>query len=163
MAAHQAPMSLGFSRQEHWSGLPFPSPMHESEKWKWSRSVVSDPQRLPQVPIKTHYRFNSLNNRYLLLKAPVTRMSTVKKPQTPFLIRVLLDYRHLPSHCILTSQEIKQSLVSVSSSYSNSNFIMRAPSSWSHLNHLYPEVSLPNIITIRVKALRDEFWRHANI
>ena len=28
---HQAPPSLGFSRQEHWSGLPFPSPMHESE------------------------------------------------------------------------------------------------------------------------------------
>ena len=26
-AAHQAPLSLGFSRQEHWSGLPFPSPM----------------------------------------------------------------------------------------------------------------------------------------
>ena len=32
MAAQQAPLSLGFSRQEHWSGLPFPSPMHESEK-----------------------------------------------------------------------------------------------------------------------------------
>ena len=31
-AAHQAPPFLGFSRQEHWSGLPFPSPMHESEK-----------------------------------------------------------------------------------------------------------------------------------
>ena len=30
-AAHQAPLSLGFSRQEHGSGLPFPSPMHESE------------------------------------------------------------------------------------------------------------------------------------
>ena len=42
MAAHQAPPSLGFSRQEHWSGLPFPSPMQESEKWKWSRSVVSE-------------------------------------------------------------------------------------------------------------------------
>ena len=26
MAAHQAASSLGFSRQEHWSGLPFPSP-----------------------------------------------------------------------------------------------------------------------------------------
>ena len=25
---------LGFSRQEHWSGLPFPSPIHESEKGK---------------------------------------------------------------------------------------------------------------------------------
>ena len=31
-AAHQAPPSLGFSRQEHWSGLPFLYPMHESEK-----------------------------------------------------------------------------------------------------------------------------------
>ena len=31
-AAHQAPLSLGFSRQEYWSGLPVPSPMHESEK-----------------------------------------------------------------------------------------------------------------------------------
>ena len=55
-AAHQAPLSLGFSRQEHWSGLPLPSPMHETEKWKWSRSVVSDsvrpqrrqPTRLPR-------------------------------------------------------------------------------------------------------------------
>ena len=37
--------SLGFSRQEHRSGLPFPSPMHESEKWKWSRSVMSDSSR----------------------------------------------------------------------------------------------------------------------
>ena len=31
-AAHQVPPSLEFSRQEHWSGLPFPSLMHESEK-----------------------------------------------------------------------------------------------------------------------------------
>ena len=44
-AAHQAPPSLGFSRQEHWSGLPLPSPKQESEKWKWSRSVVSDSSR----------------------------------------------------------------------------------------------------------------------
>ena len=26
-AAHQAPPSMGFSRQEYWSGLPFPSPL----------------------------------------------------------------------------------------------------------------------------------------
>ena len=31
MAARQAQPSLGFSRQEHWSGLPFTSPIHESE------------------------------------------------------------------------------------------------------------------------------------
>ena len=31
-AAYQPSLSMGFSRQEHWSGLPFPSPMHESGK-----------------------------------------------------------------------------------------------------------------------------------
>ena len=31
-AAHQSPPSLGFSRHEHWSELPFPSTVHESEK-----------------------------------------------------------------------------------------------------------------------------------
>ena len=27
-AAHQAPPSMGFSRQEYWSGMPLPSPFH---------------------------------------------------------------------------------------------------------------------------------------
>ena len=30
-AAHQAPPSLGSSRQEYWSGLPFPSTMHPGD------------------------------------------------------------------------------------------------------------------------------------
>ena len=30
-AAHQAPPSMGVSRQEYWSGLPFPSPTRERE------------------------------------------------------------------------------------------------------------------------------------
>ena len=41
-AAHQAPPSLGFSRQEHWSGLPFPSLMRESEVTQ-SCLTLSDP------------------------------------------------------------------------------------------------------------------------
>ena len=39
MEANQAPPSLGFSRQEYWSGLPFPSPMHEMK----SESEVAQP------------------------------------------------------------------------------------------------------------------------
>ena len=31
IVARQPPLSMGFSRQERWSGLPLPSPMHESE------------------------------------------------------------------------------------------------------------------------------------
>ena len=43
-AAHQAPPSLGFSRQEYWNGLPFPSPMHESEsEVTESCPTLSDP------------------------------------------------------------------------------------------------------------------------
>ena len=41
-AAHQAAPSLGFSREEHWSGLPFPSPMRESEVAQ-SCPTLSDP------------------------------------------------------------------------------------------------------------------------
>ena len=43
-AAHQVPPSLGFSRQEHWSGLPFPSlhikkqRHHFTNKGPWSES-----------------------------------------------------------------------------------------------------------------------------
>ena len=37
MAAHQAPLFLGFSRQEYWSGLPFPSPMHACMLSRFSR------------------------------------------------------------------------------------------------------------------------------
>ena len=44
-AAYQGPPSMGFSRQGCWSGLPLPSPMGESEKGKWSCSVVSDSPR----------------------------------------------------------------------------------------------------------------------
>ena len=35
-SAYQAPPSMGFSRQEYWSRLPFPSP------WKWIRSGNKD-------------------------------------------------------------------------------------------------------------------------
>ena len=44
-AANQAPPSLRVSMQEYWSGLPLPSPMNESEKWKWSCPVMSDSSR----------------------------------------------------------------------------------------------------------------------
>ena len=39
-AAYQASLSMGFSRQEHWSGLPFPSPpLSHSELQTWKSSL----------------------------------------------------------------------------------------------------------------------------
>jgi len=41
MAAHQAPPSLGFSRQEHWSGVPLPSPYEPLEKTKKKKLEIA--------------------------------------------------------------------------------------------------------------------------
>ena len=40
--AHQAPLSMGFSRQEYWSGLPFPPPLEKYFKWTvcWGFSAI---------------------------------------------------------------------------------------------------------------------------
>ena len=42
--AHQAPLSMRFSRQEYWSGLPFPSPgdLHDSGIKPWSLALQAD-------------------------------------------------------------------------------------------------------------------------
>ena len=40
-AAHQAPLSLGFSRQEFWSGLPFPS-LHPSDSFSEGKQATLD-------------------------------------------------------------------------------------------------------------------------
>ena len=34
--AHQAPLYIGFTRQEYWSGLPFPSPGESSQPRNWT-------------------------------------------------------------------------------------------------------------------------------
>ena len=39
--AHQAPPSMGFSRQEYWSGVPLPSPFHLASKWYFSAGVLT--------------------------------------------------------------------------------------------------------------------------
>ena len=41
-AAHQAPLSLGFSRQEYWSGLPFPSPYKVIETFKYKSKHMEE-------------------------------------------------------------------------------------------------------------------------
>ena len=38
-AAHQAPLSMGFSRQEYWSGLPFSSPKLRIEEINLRKEV----------------------------------------------------------------------------------------------------------------------------
>ena len=45
--AHQAPASMGFSRQEYWSGLPFPSPGNHPDPEIKPRSPAVQADSLP--------------------------------------------------------------------------------------------------------------------
>ena len=45
--AHQASLSMGFSRQEYWSGLPFPSPGDLPDAGIESRSPALQADSLP--------------------------------------------------------------------------------------------------------------------
>ena len=52
-AAHQAPPSMGFSRQEYWSGVPLPSLMVRLTFFK--QTVAINPvQKTETTPYKTH-------------------------------------------------------------------------------------------------------------
>ena len=42
-ATHQAPLSMGFSRQEHWSGLPYPPPGDLPDPWVEPGSLTTPP------------------------------------------------------------------------------------------------------------------------
>ena len=48
--AHQAPLSMGVSRQEYWSGLPFPSPGNLPDPEIESRSLTLQADSLPSEP-----------------------------------------------------------------------------------------------------------------
>ena len=48
--AHQAPLSMGFSRQEYWSGLPFPSPGDLPDPGIEPRSTALEEDALPSEP-----------------------------------------------------------------------------------------------------------------
>ena len=53
--AHQSPQSMEFSRQEYWSGLPFPSPLDFTDPGMEPRTpaLQSEP---PGKPIRTYYK-----------------------------------------------------------------------------------------------------------
>ena len=54
MVAHQAPLSMGFSRQEYWSGLSFPSPGDPPDPGIEPGSPVLQADSLPSEPPPAH-------------------------------------------------------------------------------------------------------------
>ena len=73
--ARQAALSMGFSRQEYWSGLPFPSPGNLPNPGTEPRSPALQVDSLPSEPPgkpqeSVHCRDQARRTRQLKLKKP---------------------------------------------------------------------------------------------
>ena len=55
--AHQAPPSMGLSRQEYWSGMPFPSPGDLPDPGVKPRSPALQADDLTSEPPKSYYNY----------------------------------------------------------------------------------------------------------
>ena len=87
--AYQAPPSMEFSRQEYWSGLPFPSPGYLPDPGMELRSSAlqadilpsEPPGKLPDCPQKNSFKMlpSSPINRNNLLISEYYRALKIKK------------------------------------------------------------------------------------
>ena len=95
--AYQAPPSMGFSRQEYWSGLPFPSPGDLPHLGIESESPTLQTDTLPSEPRgKSHVTENSRQNilaeiklEKVLKKSPAA-LAAVKSNQECFIALICL-------------------------------------------------------------------------
>ena len=67
-AAYQAPPSMGFSRQEYWSGVPLPSPPHTLQ---------------PKNSLGLEFSPTSVNNMTRQRMFITARLTIAKKAETP--------------------------------------------------------------------------------
>ena len=73
IVAHQAPRSMGYSRHEYWSGLPFPSPRKTKRTYKNTTTVGDFNAPLPELGILNKQKISkngenlSDQNNYLFL------------------------------------------------------------------------------------------------
>ena len=78
--AHQAPLYMGFPRQEHWNVLPFPSLGNLHEAGIKLRSPVSHadslPSELPGQPAKGEWRSTNLVHIYVFLHSYKPKMDS---------------------------------------------------------------------------------------
>ena len=85
MAAHQAPLSPGFSRQEYWSGLSFPS-LGEQYGDSLKKPEIKLPYN-PQIPLLGIYSEETRTEKYtgtpVFTEALFTTDRTWKQPRCP--------------------------------------------------------------------------------
>ena len=106
--AHQAPPSMEFSRQEYWSGLPFPSPgdlpdpgIQPRSPALWADALPSEPPgKLPDFLQKNSFKIPSKIpspiNRNNPLISEYYRTLKIKKEYSSCIYACIYLYTHIP-------------------------------------------------------------------
>ena len=97
-AAQQAPLSMGFSRQEYWSGLPFPPPENLPDPGIEPVPLMSPALEVYSLPL---HRLRSQSNHSIALKIIHKIVSMSSSP--PSLLTGLNTKALLTVHCRLLS------------------------------------------------------------
>ena len=63
--AHEAPLSMGYSRQEHWSGLPYPPPGYIPNPGVKPVSLAFPAGSLPLAPLEAYLSKSTNTYTYL--------------------------------------------------------------------------------------------------
>ena len=105
-AAYQAPPSMGFSRQEYWSGVPLPSPIRQSYPTAKIRESLSQRGRifpLSQTDLISDVRFCSAHVRsyYLYLRQPFLTLTSNSGHHSKSQFKYGLPSRFLTLHHFL--------------------------------------------------------------
>ena len=135
--ARQAPLSMGFARQEYWRGLPFPSPLEQLQilsSVQFSRSVVSDSLRPHE---SQHARPLSITNSWSSLR--LTSIESVMPPSHLILCHPLRLLPPIPPSIRDFSNE--------------STLRMRWPKYWSFSFSIIPSKDIPGLISFRMDWL----------
>ena len=120
-AAYQAPASMGFSRQEYWSGVPLPSPTldwvvskdsllylwtHPGDYTPGSKTKIVEDRKLPSKILvnwgRTRTRLTPENLCYYARQAPLSTVRPDPNPATNFHQNKIRVYESGESYYILT-------------------------------------------------------------
>ena len=107
-AAHQAPPSMGFSRQEYWSGVPLPSPsLHPSRPQTYPSSLPHTPLSRKSSLLPTLYMVFLARFRWKIRKSTDTKQTL--KPNAPSLFFIFFLSSTPSFHASLSSFPVSPS------------------------------------------------------
>ena len=106
---HQAPLSTGFSRQEHWSGLPFPSPGDLPDPGIKPRSPTlqadSLPSEPPGKPPQTTKWYSNSTSEYISKVKEITTSKRYLHSHT--YCSIIKNSQDMEANCVVVYVDIK--------------------------------------------------------